>query len=202
MTSTYVENTKFTWKQFCKLWDDLHIRGEYWCPPTNTPVRLGWPPHTWRIPTPELSSTVKLGMTSTYVENTLSYLSRLMEREDDLHIRGEYKMLLNRALPMKGWPPHTWRILKNRVGNNPTLRMTSTYVENTSTLHEDNQAKKDDLHIRGEYSHHNIWYFFIVGWPPHTWRIQDGKVIYTDSDWMTSTYVENTINFGALMEDA
>ena len=132
MTSTYVENTKFTWKQFCKLWDDLHIRGEYWCPPTNTPVRLGWPPHTWRIPTPELSSTVKLGMTSTYVENTLSYLSRLMEREDDLH-------------------------------------------------------------IRGEYSHHNIWYFFIVGWPPHTWRIQDGKVIYTDSDGMTSTYVENTI---------
>ena len=151
MTSTYVENTKFTWKQFCKLWDDLHIRGEYWCPPTNTPVRLGWPPHTWRIPTPELSSTVKLGMTSTYVENTLSYLSRLMEREDDLHIRGEYKMLLNRALPMKGWPPHTWRILKNRVGNNPTLRMTSTYVENTSLFIRFLQLDRDDLHIRGEY---------------------------------------------------
>ena len=151
MISTYVENTLWTHGIERLIQDDLHIRGEYWVKPKSFDSVAGWPPHTWRIPDPDTGQKTATRMTSTYVENTLSYLSRLMEREDDLHIRGEYKMLLNRALPMKGWPPHTWRILKNRVGNNPTLRMTSTYVENTSLFIRFLQLDRDDLHIRGEY---------------------------------------------------
>ena len=49
ITSTYVENTKMTIKDWIEVGDHLHIRGEYPNPFIIFTICLGSPPHTWRI---------------------------------------------------------------------------------------------------------------------------------------------------------
>ena len=74
-------------------------------------TQLGSPPHTWRIPESKKVYPSQLRITSTYVENTDSYVI--------------VKILL------KGSPPHTWRIQVELVELEVVDRITSTYVENT-----------------------------------------------------------------------
>ena len=49
ITSTYVENTASFAQSRKWLEDHLHIRGEYSLAQPSSLVRLGSPPHTWRI---------------------------------------------------------------------------------------------------------------------------------------------------------
>ena len=72
MTSTYVENTRYSgcWKLLHE--DDLHIRGEYTNDYKQIADKSGWPPHTWRIRIYGATHSDQIRMTSTYVENTLN----------------------------------------------------------------------------------------------------------------------------------
>ena len=71
ITSTYVENTVLIaviakWKR-----DHLHIRREYAKKLKRLQRAIGSPPHTWRILPDHMKDLQNLGITSTYVENTL-----------------------------------------------------------------------------------------------------------------------------------
>ena len=51
--------------------------------------------------------------------------------EDHLHIRGEYIGFFGERESRLGSPPHTWRIHVGNAQETASLRITSTYVENT-----------------------------------------------------------------------
>ena len=71
-----------------------------------------------------------------------------------------------------GSPPHTWRILGDEFGSDPSVQ--------------------DHLHIRGEYNASPQDLMIQVGSPPHTWRIQPTSDRLWPPPRITSTYVENT----------
>ena len=72
ITSTYVENTVLLKLIVYPPWDHLHIRGEYCAASFFAFLKIGSPPHTWRIHYlhPELLESDRI--TSTYVENTIT----------------------------------------------------------------------------------------------------------------------------------
>ena len=111
----------------------------------------GSPPHTWRIPAPSSVFHSSVGITSTYVENTLHLLALLHCLEYHLHIRGEYQ--------------HLWTHMML------CMRITSTYVENTPLKLIVVLSSEDHLHIRGEYQLARSTRVLLEGSPPHTWRI-------------------------------
>ena len=111
ITSTYVENTFSILRHNGLDKDHLHIRGEYYFLQKIGSGNKGSPPHTWRIPESKKVYPSQLRITSTYVENTDSYVI--------------VKILL------KGSPPHTWRIQVELVELEVVDRITSKYVENT-----------------------------------------------------------------------
>ena len=90
ITSTYVENTFLHKSQNMFLEDHLHIRGEYQMDSKVQKLRIGSPPHTWRIHKISRFLGLPLGITSTYVENTEVCVTGRIWRWDHLHIRGEY----------------------------------------------------------------------------------------------------------------
>ena len=73
------------------------------------------------------------------------------------------------------------------------VRITSTYVENTTRQVLQRYKGQDHLHIRGEYVGSSGKVSLGTGSPPHTWRI----LYKFKPDWVedriTSTYVENTV---------
>ena len=151
ITSTYVENTfPDDWK-FYEAEDHLHIRGEYPLWDGSLVLTIGSPPHTWRILSFRRSIAFCLGITSTYVENTLHTSLIQLADQDHLHIRGEYRLIRGITEKSKGSPPHTWRILHVFADYTSRRRITSTYVENTHNHHLYSCLVWDHLHIRGEY---------------------------------------------------
>ena len=72
ITSTYVENTAGKPTESKATKDHLHIRGEYQFFYLKNIQLIGSPPHTWRIPFKVTSFSLILGITSTYVENTVA----------------------------------------------------------------------------------------------------------------------------------
>ena len=111
ITSTYVENTNFVTCCWRDCQDHLHIRGEYGDQFISFLISQGSPPHTWRIPP--------------FQPNYHQIL------KDHLHIRGEYKNPQISGVTIWGSPPHTWRILFPLLEKVRSMRITSTYVENT-----------------------------------------------------------------------
>ena len=107
-------------------------------------------------------------------------------------MRGEYFNVVGFKDRSMGSPPHTWRIQNAIKYVFPTLRITSTYVENTGTIVGVPLVSWDHLHIRGEYIHQNLHIMSDHGSPPHTWRIQLGVINTKLNQGITSTYVENT----------
>ncbi len=151
ITSTYVENTVGRKINDLDAGDHLHIRGEYLVRLISSLLPMGSPPHTWRILRQSKSQLTANRITSTYVENTLNIINLFFFFWDHLHIRGEYNLKKISPLTAMGSPPHTWRIPKTTKNIWIILRITSTYVENTT------------------------WLIVLVtlpsGSPPHTWRI-------------------------------
>ena len=133
-------------------------------------------------------------ITSTYVENTYQNHQDKNMFQDHLHIRGEYSEAIRPTGKDSGSPPHTWRILCESEQRQRSLRITSTYVENTDDIWLDDATKQDHLHIRGEYLQVSIIVFSYLGSPPHTWRIQCFVNSFSVIFGITSTYVENTVN--------
>ena len=75
----------------------------------------------------------KKRITSTHVENTLRGETNIADDGDHLHIRGEYKREEIKMTYSLGSPPHTWRILRPKILISFISRITSTYVENTTS---------------------------------------------------------------------
>ena len=150
------------------------------------------PPRTWRIQPRWNGDIDSLGITSTYVENTLNMHLPLMHQQDHLHIRGEYSIVAIVIVSKVGSPPHTWRIQYQPVRLSGRLRITSTYMENTASLYQIQSPKRDHLHIRGEYRAGIFGMKIVLGSPPHTWRILDQWHKFHQWLRITSTYVENT----------
>ena len=90
ITSTYVENTIGFLNDNSFVWDHLHIRGEYSELWWKIELRIGSPPHTWRIRYKLTETGHLVRITSTYVENTAPAVPDSAKLEDHLHIRGEY----------------------------------------------------------------------------------------------------------------
>ena len=134
----------------CKK-DHLHIRGEYKLAILIMWQLTGSPPHTWRILVNACNYIAWARITSTYVENTANRCWPWCFALDHLHIRGEYRFLHHLLARLLGSPPHTWRILRPVGYLKITSRITSTYVENTSSVVRKFNAIWDHLHIRGEY---------------------------------------------------
>ena len=151
ITSTYVENTVHEAKPISDVEDHLHIRGEYTINNIYSTRVLGSPPHTWRIPEHLCCDKATRRITSTYVENTPSTGHGKNVDKDHLHIRGEYYFLHAYHNHPLGSPPHTWRIHFKLTSGDITVRITSTYVENTSSGFSTILIMWDHLHIRGEY---------------------------------------------------
>ena len=101
-------------------------------------------------------------------------------------------MTLNRVVVTVGSPPHTWRIQELIGSCHSTVRITSTYVENTHGVQFSNLFVKDHLHIRGEYHTLQNHQHQKLGSPPHTWRILIEESMIKHPFRITSTYVENT----------
>ena len=157
ITSTYVENTVHEAKPISDVEDHLHIRGEYTINNIYSTRVLGSPPHTWRIPEHLCCDKATRRITSTYVENTKTSNSIRPRSWDHLHIRGEYARSYQQDWFCWGSPPHTWRILTVKHEINIRLRITSTYVENTSIINRRSCVSQDHLHIRGEYIRVRPW---------------------------------------------
>ena len=192
ITSTYVENTMFSIFFNTKSRDHLHIRGEHNYSGSRTRHSQGSPPHTWRTLVSRLAPESGLRITSTYVENTRLKQNKAFMKEDHLHIRGEHLLKEAKQQTLLGSPPHTWRTLSVKCIGDLSLRITSTYVENTTVLWNGKPTFQDHLHIRGEHLSSLLTPPIFLGTPPHTWRtlisISDGFPKFG----ITSTYVENT----------
>ena len=130
-----MENTNHCCNLNLLFEDHLHIRGEYFINPDKKVTFKGSPPHTWRIPAKNPTSTAYGRITSTYVENTIIFNSWLKANWDHLHIRGEYFQALDRCTLDLGSPPHTWRIPNESIQDSSVDGITSTYVENTKQCH-------------------------------------------------------------------
>ena len=98
-----------------------------------------------------------------------------------------------------GSSPHTWRILKTFCSLLVSLRIISTYVENTICTHNFKMVSKDHLHIRGEYLQVVIMIKLRKGSSPHTWRIRYCQRQSITHKRIISTYVENTSPFDKTM---
>ena len=173
ITSTYVENT-------------LQMQEDESLSP-------GSPPHTWRILIFSLLNHLSIRITSTYVENTKLQYEYDRQRWDHLHIRGEYSISVLCFFGNSGSPPHTWRILFRIDRNKHSIRITSTYVENTLIFLSNQSIFEDHLHIRGEYQNWSKSATLHSGSPPHTWRILYQWPYWCNQSGITSTYVENTL---------
>ena len=66
-------------------------------------------------------------------------------------MRGEYRIIDGSLTAQGGSPPHTWGILKFVYQQRVELRITPTYVGNTSWLLLADDPPEDHPHIRGEY---------------------------------------------------
>ena len=84
--------------------------GEYIGDPPKSYEHLGSPPHVWRIPFVFSVSFVSGGITSTCVENTKKRNTYTLREWDHLHMCGEYGGNTSVIKPVKGSPPHVWRI--------------------------------------------------------------------------------------------
>ena len=130
--STYVENTKSKSLKFCSTQDHLHIRGEYSISTCGKVSGKGSSPHTWRIPMRKANTRLRKRIISTYVENTTDGTHPDATGRDHLHIRGEYLWRCFSGVAFLGSSPHTWRIHLGYNFGSKTMRIISTYVENTT----------------------------------------------------------------------
>ena len=117
------------WRGYClSIKDHPHIHGEYYDPEEAIENGKGSPPHTWGIHhrVPVISGMV--GITPTYMGNTLAIIEQPAALQDHPHIHGEYSLAKLMIDCVVGSPPHTWGILEDvdKILAHP--RITPTYM--------------------------------------------------------------------------
>ena len=128
----------------------IHIRGENNTDDDDSMIKAGSPPHTWRKHPAIIFEIYAIRITSTYVEKTTVQISKEINPQDHLHIRGENRQPVATYETKWGSPLHTWRkhLIEHRFGH--PQRITSTYVEKTVGMAQSRCNAQDHLHIRGE----------------------------------------------------
>ena len=145
-------NTAVAATQPVLLRDHPHIHGEYFSVPTGRMSMLGSPPHTWGIHSGSPLTRLTIGITPTYMGNTISLIVLNCILEDHPHIHGEYSRLQKLSEPSSGSPPHTWGIPLPDSAKPWAPRITPTYMGNTKTVSQHLSMAWDHPHIHGEYS--------------------------------------------------
>ena len=124
--------------------------------------------------------------------NTLFFLKNGRGNWDHPHLRGEYGTSCWCCDGCLGSPPLTWGIqifFKNWHGS---VRITPTYVGNTTTWRRRLTNDQDHPHLRGEYAINVIALITALGSPPLTWGIRGLIMISAWEGRITPTYVGNT----------
>ena len=127
--------------------------------------------------------------------NTVSALARLISLKDHPHIHGEYQSKLNANLIKEGSPPHTWGIPAWETEVGEPVRITPTYMGNTSTAIIPQRSVQDHPHIHGEYTACVSQEREFLGSPPHTWGILKPVAVAIMQRRITPTYMGNTHPF-------
>ncbi len=147
---------------------------------------------TGRIQVNNFATATFHGIISTNVKNISYTHQQNSQRQDHLHIRGEYLVRCLTMVDTVGSSPHTWRIRRTVLSGSVSFRIISTYVENTLNNNHIVVFRKDHLHIRGEYNFTPNISNFELGLSPHTWRILLILIWKNTHLRIISTYVENT----------
>ena len=151
ITPTYMGNTAIASNLSPSSKDHPHIHGEYWMISRCWLDVMGSPPHTWGIHLQFALDIAPSGITPTYMGNTIVKLLSGSTRKDHPHIHGEYLPYRTFISVVKGSPPHTWGILVLATCWPSRLRITPTYMGNTTLKPGFYQIGKDHPHIHGEY---------------------------------------------------
>ena len=125
--------------------------------------------------------------------NTLTMLHMDDEYQDHPHIHGEYSAGMSEKKFTEGSPPHTWGIQILSFSLSIFLRITPTYMGNTSRTELRISGAKDHPHIHGEYSMKREFLKNMEGSPPHTWGILIELFETTSVAGITPTYMGNTM---------
>ena len=133
---------------------------------------MGSPPLTWGIQKPALAGLKGYGITPTYVGNTLKARPFYAFFWDHPHLRGEYRTSGAGSSISLGSPPLTWGIRVITSTRRYWLRITPTYVGNTSGVQEGTDNLWDHPHLRGEYQKGEKNNGRLQGSPPLAWGIR------------------------------
>ena len=193
ITPTYMGNTTATRTITTSNQDHPHIHGEYDPGLPWNAVVVGSPPHTWGIPTWHGGKLNVLGITPTYMGNTGRPSISGIKQGDHPHIHGEYR--LSSSLNVRRWgsPPHTWGIPLSLVYSFHAVRITPTYMGNTSSSGSWFTHSQDHPHIHGEYCSVKYNLVSSQGSPPHTWGILVSFLFIKEYGRITPTYMGNTM---------
>ena len=71
---------------------------------------------------------------------------------EDLHVRGEHRAAGELTRQLGGRPPRAWRAHQGSPDRCVWMRKTSTCVESTCAVSAIDNAKPEDLHVRGEHA--------------------------------------------------
>ena len=166
---TYVGNSP-SWRYWMRAPSvHPHTRGELSRDMTDTVLRTGSSPHTWR--TPLLKPVQQRGarFIPTYVGNSIMTTESTRTASVHPHIRGELERRRQMTDPVLGSSPHTWGT-HNRTNRIRTVRrFIPTYVGNSPAGGTSTTASTVHPHIRGEL---RTWTSSIdrrSGSSPHTW---------------------------------
>ena len=153
------------------LRDHPHLRGEYIVHFTALTGAVGSPPPTWGIRCDAEHSDDTVGITPTYVGNTLIQVVILALLRDHPHLRGEYDTFYQPKVSAKGSPPPTWGIPKKNELLLEGLGITPTCVGNTGQGFNSPHLHKDHPYLCGEYLNPGRHTCSAPGSPPPTWGI-------------------------------
>ena len=132
ITPTYMGNTIDTDSTRRCIQDHPHIHGEYKMLTTCIKLSRGSPPHTWGILTNGMRSLEAIRITPTYMGNTNGDVILSKRDQDHPHIHGEYQVSAQFIKNRQGSPPHTWGILTPESRPRADMRITPTYMGNTT----------------------------------------------------------------------
>ena len=172
--------------------DHPHIHGEYLGNVWLVNLTRGSPPHTWGIRVRQGLALTIQRITPTYMGNTWLAWWFCSRSLDHPHIHGEYCSAVSSCSTVPGSPPHTWGIPMISGSSTICLRITPTYMGNTSPKVAPPVASKDHPHIHGEYQIPLAFYRDHPGSPPHTWGILLPLKSSEQISRITPTYMGNT----------
>ena len=112
-------------------------------------------------------------ITPTYMGNTIKTSSGQRFARDHPHIHGEYLDGVQAHVAFTGSPPHTWGIHICLALDNNTMRITPTYMGNTTHAIVFGKVREDHPQKQGEYENVGWTDYITTGSTTKTWGIRN-----------------------------